>query len=168
MADSHAGHQQADEQAEAGRKRLPVHLDPSQGEKTQFKKGQSGNPAGRKKGQRLLSTEIQRMMDDPKFIERLSAGIKQRTGIDPALDPEFQGTPMKAIITVALIESMNPNIHPDTRNKARTWVGKFGYGTKIDVTSEGERVAVAPLIISTIKPRDLDDDSIPPVEAEAS
>lgn len=108
------------------------------------------------------------MMNDPKFIDRLSEGIKAKTGIDPAIDPEFQGTPMKAIITVALIESMNPNIHPDTRNKARTWVGKFGYGTKVDVTSDGERVAVAPLIISTIKPRDLDDDPTTPVEAEAS
>lgn len=105
------------------------------------------------------------MMDDPKFIERLSQGIKERTGIDPSLDPEFQGTPMKAIITVALIEAMNPNIHPETRNKARTWIGKFGYGTKVDITSDGERITETPKIISIINARP---DDAPPVEAEAS
>lgn len=120
MADPQAGHQQASQSAQAGEKRLPVHIDPSQGEKTRFKPGQSGNPAGRKKGKKLLATQIQEKMNDPDFIDRPSRGIKEKTGIDPALDPQFQDTPMKAIVTVALIESMNPNIHPESRNKART------------------------------------------------
>lgn len=140
--------------------------DPNMGKDTQFKPGQSGNPAGKPKGARSLSSTIREMMDDPNFIERLSQGIKERTGIDPSVDPEFQGTPMKAIITVALIESMNPNIHPDTRNKARTWVGKFGYGTKVDITSDGERITETPKIISIINARPGDDG--PQAEAEAS
>lgn len=165
MDDNQTGHKQDGKSQETGQKKLPIHLDPSQGEQFRFKKGQSGNPAGRPKGRKSLSTEIQKMMDDPKFIEKLSEGIKAKTGIDPAVDPQFQDTPMKAIITVALIESMNPNIHPDTRNKARTWVGKFGYGTKVDITSDGERIAETPKIISIINARP---DDAPATEAEAS
>lgn len=131
--------------------------DPDLGKDTRFKPGQSGNPAGLRKGTKHLSTMIQEMMNDPQFIERLSQGIKEKTGIDPELDPEFQGTPMKAIITVAMIESMNPNIHPVARDKARSWVGKFGYGTKVDITSDGERITETPKIISIINARPSDD-----------
>lgn len=166
MTDPQSGQQQADDQEETGRN-LPVNLDPLQGEKTQFKPGQSGNPAGRPKGSKSLSTQIQHMMNDPKFIERLSIGIKERTGIDPSLDPEFQGTPMmKAIITVALIEAMNPTNDAETRAKSRGWLSRFGYGTKVDITSDGERISETPKIISIINARP--DDNAPPLEAEAS
>jgi hypothetical protein len=130
--------------------------DPNMGADTQFRPGQSGNPKGRAKGP-TLSTQIQNMMNDEGFIDRLSEKLKEQAGIDASdPDPEFQSTPMKAIITAALIEAMNPNIHPDTRNKARTWVARFGYGTKIDITSAGERLSETPKIISIINARPSD------------
>lgn len=135
MTDAETGDNQAQKRLGSGAR---PGFDPNMGKDTQFKPGQSGNPAGRPKGRKSLSTEIQRMMDDPKFIERLSQGIKEKTGIDPAIDPEFQGTPMKAIITVALIESMNPKSNPEVRAKSRDWLSRFGYGTKVEVEHSGE------------------------------
>src|SRR5664280_3740012 len=75
--------------------------DPNMGADTQFKPGESGNPDGRPKGRQSLSTTIQEMLDDPKFIEKLNSTIQEKV---KQADPDFQGTPMKAIITTAIIE----------------------------------------------------------------
>lgn len=135
--------------------------DPNLGKDYQFKPGQSGNPAGGKKGQKLLSTQIREMMDDPKFIDRLSEKIKDKMELP---DEEFQGTPMKAIITVAMLEAMDPARQAGDRDKARDWLAKFGYGSKVDITSDGQRIAESPKVISVINPRQ--DDA--PAETEAS
>lgn len=127
--------------------------DPNLGKETQFKQGESGNPDGRPKGRKSLSTMIQDMLDDPKFIERLSEKVRSRVVDAEAPDPEFQGTPMKAIISTALIEAMNPNEQAKARAAAREWIAKYGYGTKVDVTSKGERISDQPKIISVIQPR---------------
>lgn len=140
-------------QQQARNKRLPVHLDPSQGEQTQFKPGQSGNPKGRPKGRKSLSTMIQDMLDDEKFIDRLSEKIKQRVIDAEEPDPEFQGTPMKAIITTALVEAIDPTNQPKARASAREWLAKYGFGTKVDVTSDGKRISEAPKVISVIHAR---------------
>lgn len=160
MADtSRTGNEQA-------RKRLGTGgFDPDIGAKTRFKPGQSGNPAGRPKGRRNLSTVIQEMLNDERFIDRLSDKLQDEV---KKADPEFQGTPMKAIITTAMIEAFDPNRPPGPRHQARDWLAKYGYGTKIDVTSDGERVEVAPLVISKIKPRGPDNDGAPEAQAEAS
>jgi hypothetical protein len=134
--------------------------DPNVGKDTQFKEGQSGNPAGRRKGKSLSKT-IQEMLDDPGFIDRLSEKIKDKTKLP---DPEFQSTPMKAMVATAIIESINSNEHPKTRADARRFLAQFGYGTKVDVTSKGERITDAPKIISIINARPTDAS----VEAETS
>ena len=157
------GGNQADGQRRTGR--FGDDKDPDVGRDTQFKPGQSGNPAGKPKGRRNLSTVIQEMLNDEKFIERLSDMIPDEV---KKADPEFQGTPMKAIITTAMIEAFDPTNPHKARHAARDWLAKYGYGTKIDVTSDGERIEVAPLVISKIKPRGLDDDGAAPAQAEAS
>lgn len=123
--------------------------DPDLGAETRFKPGQSGNPAGRPKGKSLSST-IQDMLDDEKFIERISQGVKDKV---LEADPDFQGTPMRAMITAALIEAININGNPQQRHAARDWLAKYGYGTKVDVTSKGERISEAPKVVSAIQPR---------------
>lgn len=158
-----SGGNQADDQRRTGR--FGDDKDPNLGRGTQFKPGQSGNPAGKPKGRRNLSTVIQEMLNDEKFIERLSDKLQDEV---KKADPEFQGTPMKAIITTAMIEAFNPNNPHKARHAARDWLAKYGYGTKIDVTSDGERLEVAPLVISNIKPRGLDDDGATEAQAETS
>lgn len=157
-----SGGQQAEEPRRTGR--FGDDKDPNLGRDTQFKPGQSGNPAGKPKGRRNLSTMIQEMLNDERFISRLSGMIPEEV---KRADPEFQGTPMKAIITTALIEAFDPTCKPAARQQARDWIAKYGYGTKIDVTSDGERLEMPPLVISKIKPRD-QSDAASTAEAEAS
>ncbi|QOH56238.1 DUF5681 domain-containing protein [Rhodococcus rhodochrous] len=136
--------------------------DPNMGKDTQFKPGQSGNPKGGPKGKKL-STVIQEMLNDESFIERLAEKLPD----NKKPDPDFQGTPMKAIVATAIIESFDPSGQYKARAAAREWIGKYGFGTKIDVTSDGERVEVAPLVISSIKSRGTGD-AAAETEEEAS
>ena len=152
--DEQAGDQQAQNVRPSGG------FDPNIGFATRFQPGQSGNPAGRAKGSKSLSQHIRAMLNDPKFVDKLSETVKGQLP-----DADFQDIPAKAIITTALIEAMDPSRPAADRQKARDWLARYGYGTKIDITSDDERIAVAPLVISAIKPREDDDDdgSAPPV-----
>jgi len=134
--------------------------DPNMGKDTRFKPGQSGNPKGRPKGKSLSAT-IQEMLDDDTFIDRLAEALPDDV---KKPDPDFQGTPMKAMITTAIIEAIDPNRKAGDRHMSRDWLAKYGYGTKVDVTSKGERISDAPKIISVINARP-DDAS---TETEAS
>lgn len=91
---------------------------------TQFQPGQSGNPAGKAKGTKHLSTWIQDLLTDEKFTVE-NAGFSGQT---------YRGAPIKAIIMVAINNSLQGD------NKWAEWLGKYGYGTKqeVDLTSNGE------------------------------
>lgn len=132
------------EQKRTGRKQgadtkktgLPIHLDPSPGKDHQFKPGQSGNPNGRPKGRKSLSTMIQQMLNDETFIEKLNGEIKEKV---KQADPEFQGTALKAMITTAMIEAIDPARKASERDAARNFLAKYGYGNKIELTGpDGE------------------------------
>lgn len=110
------------------------------GQNTRFKPGQSGNPKGRARGA-TLSKAIQDMLSDENFVDRLAAALPDDV---KKPDPEFQGTPMKAIIATAIIEAMNPSGQIQARTAAREWIGKYGYGTKVDVTSDGQAIGGNP------------------------
>lgn len=125
------GHDQDADQTGTGHKNLPIHLDPSQGEQYRFKPGQSGNPKGRPKGRRNLSTMIQDMLNDERFIEKLSQEVKDKV---QAADPEFQGTALKAMITTAMVEAIDPNRKATERDAARNFLAKYGYGSKVEVS----------------------------------
>ncbi len=53
--------------APSSQKRLKNGLSPEVGKATQFKKGQSGNPAGREPGRLNLSTHIPNWLNDENF-----------------------------------------------------------------------------------------------------
>lgn len=91
-----------------------------------WKPGQSGNPAGMKKGTKHISTWIQEMLNDEDFETML---LDSRKGM-----VEFKGAPLKAIIKTAVFRASQGD------DKAREWLAKYGYGTKLDVTSDGEKL----------------------------
>lgn len=90
---------------------------------TQFKPGNPGGP-GIPKGYKHISTWIQEMMNDDEFEARL-------------LDPkggfiDFKGPALQAIIMTARHKASNGD------EKAREWLAKYGWGTKLDLTTGGK------------------------------
>ena len=149
MAGNDSGRKQAPKRVGAGRQTgFDKGTDPNVGKKTQFKPGQSGNPAGKPKGLVNLSTQIQRMLNDEKFIEKLSKKIKDEAKLP---DPEYQGTPMKAIIATAMVEAMSANTHPSARNAARDYLAKYGYGTKVTVEPPEDAPSLFGVAALTVK-----------------
>lgn len=91
---------------------------------TPWKPGQSGNLAGKPKGAKHLSTHIQDLLNDEEFtLENFLFNGKQ-----------FKGAPIKAIVTVAIMQALQGD------QKWATWLAKYGYGDKLDITSKGERI----------------------------
>lgn len=93
---------------------------------TQFKPGQSGNPKGKAKGTKHLSTWIQELLNDEEFtLDNFLYNGKQ-----------FKGAPIKAIITVGIMQALQGE------HKWAEWLGKHGYGlkTETDITSGGEKI----------------------------
>lgn len=83
---------------------------------------------GKPKGTLSLSTHIKNMLNDPEFelyIEDRLEGYRKE-----------KGAPIKAIVKTAVIKAVAGD------EKAREWLAKYGYGAKLDVTSDGERVGI--------------------------
>ncbi len=131
-----------------GRKLLTSGADPNVGADYQFKPGQSGNPKGRPKGVHNVSWHIKKLLNDPGFIDILPGAENAHS--------KYQRTPMKAILATLMAKAIGGDL------KAADLLYKYGYGTKIDVTSDGERIVSNPIVISPIAPRQasapLDDD----------
>lgn len=104
--------------------------DPNVGASTQFQPGVSGNPAGKPKGAKHLSTWIQELLNDEEFTAQIQEGYKIT---------EYKGAPIKAIVKAQLIKAVNGD------QKAFDLLGKYGFGTKteVDVTSGGEQITGA-------------------------
>ncbi len=85
--------------------------------------GTSGNPAGKPKGAKHLSTWIQEALEDEKFTYKLSNG-KTKTG-----------APIKAIVQALVIKAI------DGDSKTFDLLGKYGYGSKHDITSNNQSLA---------------------------
>ena len=84
-------------------------------EKGKWKPGQSGNPAGKPKGTKHLSTYIQEALTDENFELKLKDGSI------------LKEMPIKAIIKTAVAKSVSG----DTR--AMEWLAKHGYGEKLNL-----------------------------------
>jgi hypothetical protein len=110
-----------------GKKLLANGLDPSIGKSTQFKPGESGNPAGRPKGAKHINTWIQELVEDEEFTATL---LDLKHGF-----VEYKGAPMKAIVKAAINEALAAR-EPRERQAAREWIAKYGWPTKNEVTGE--------------------------------
>ena len=89
---------------------------------TQFKPGESGNPAGKPKGTKHISTWIQEMLNDPDFELKLKDGTI------------LKGAPLAAIIKTAVAKAVSGDM------RAFDILGKYGFGTKLDVTTNGKEL----------------------------
>jgi hypothetical protein len=93
--------------------------------KTEWRKGQSGNPSGRPKGSKNLSTWIQELLNDEDFrLDNFMFNGKT-----------FSGAPIKAIITVGIMNALQGDY------KWADWLAKRGYGNDIsyDINSSQNR-----------------------------
>jgi hypothetical protein len=85
-----------------------------------WKPGQSGNPAGKPKGTKHLSTWIREMLEDDSFTAKLASGKTAK------------GAPVKAIIQSLAVKALEGDM------KAFDLLAKYGYGTKVDATSKDQ------------------------------
>lgn len=92
---------------------------------TQFKPGVSGNPKGKPKGTKHISTWIQEMLNDEEFETMI---LDSKKGMI-----EFKGAPLKAIIMVAMRKAITD---PKTGTQWAEWLAKHGYGTKVNIGME--------------------------------
>lgn len=83
-----------------------------------WKPGQSGNPSGKPKGTKHLSTWIQDMLADENF----SCTIRRGYEIE-----EYKGAPIKALIIAQIHLAVNGN------QKAFELLAKYGYGSKVEI-----------------------------------
>lgn len=126
-------------QAAKPKKLLKSGVSPDVGKATQFKKGQSGNPAGPKPGYKHMSTWIQELLNDPEFDGWVFTGRAYE---------QFKGAPMKAIVKAQMIKAMNGD------TKSADWLAKYGYGTKVEVsTPEGQAPLALVQIVESGKPK---------------
>lgn len=102
------------------------HISPDVGKATQFKPGVAVPGAGRPKGTRSLSSTIQDLMEDDDFEIKLKDG------------QILKGRPSKKIAEVMYGMAISGN------TKAADWLAKYGYGNKVDVTTNGESINAIP------------------------
>lgn len=85
---------------------------------TQWQSGVSGNPSGKPKGSKHLSTWIKEMMEDDSFECKLKDGTLLKCA------------PVKAIVKTMICKAVDGDI------RAFDAISKYGYGTRPEVMSE--------------------------------
>lgn len=104
------------------------------------KKGEVRNPNGKPKGTKHISTWIQEMLNDPDFELKLKDGTI------------LKGAPLAAIIKTAVAKAVSGDM------RAFDILGKYGFGTKLDLTTNGKEL---PTPIMKVDNGILRDDSNP-------
>jgi hypothetical protein len=82
--------------------------------------GQSGNPSGKPKGTKHLSTWIREMLEDENFSTRYLVGYRLQ---------DYKGAPMQAILQTLITKAIGGDI------RAFDLLAKYGYGTRVDLTT---------------------------------
>jgi hypothetical protein len=91
---------------------------------TRWQPGISGNPSGKPKGTKHISTWVQELLESEDFECQFVNGTL------------FRGAPIKAIIQTAIIRAIMGDM------RALDLLAKYGYGTKVDITSRSVPVPI--------------------------
>lgn len=102
---------------------------------TQWQPGVSGNPDGKPKGTKHLSTWIRELMEDESFGQR----VKGKCKVD--------GAPIQAIVSTLILKAIAGDM------KAFDLLGKYGWGTRLDVTSDNKTLP-SPILSGLVVIRD--------------
>lgn len=126
---------------------MPISPDP---EKAEIQKANllpnGGGKGGRPKGSRNWSTVTKELLDDPVLFEKLLGSMERKPAWLKDANPK---TLMDAITIAQSLKALSGS------HFSAEWVRKTGYGDKVDITSGGERIAMEPIVISSIKPRNI-------------
>ena len=95
-------------------------------EVTRWQAGQSGNPAGKPKGTKNLSSWIRDMLEDESFTQKLKNG------------KTVKGAPVQAVVKTLIEKAIQGDM------KAFDLLARYGYGTKVDVTTASTNVNLYP------------------------
>lgn len=91
------------------------------------KKGEIRNPKGKPKGTKHLSTIIRELAEN---VDWSKTTLKNKE----ELQAKYGKNGFQAMCYVALSKGMAGD------TKAMEWLAKYGYGHKLDITSDGERL----------------------------
>lgn len=92
-----------------------------------WRSGQSGNPNGRPKGRKSLATIV-------RELEREDFNWRTIPVKDSQKLQDMYGSPFKAIVARAIAQALNGD------KAAREWLRKAGYGDKLDITTDGDKI----------------------------
>lgn len=107
------------------------------------KKGEVRNPKGKPKGTKHLSTWIQDLSADENFTQWMT---------QPGTAAyEYKGAPIKAIVMSAIKLAIAGDA------SAREWLAKYGWGSKLEVTSEVNINYVEAIIEASGLRKDIED-----------
>lgn len=107
-------------------------------EATRWKPGQSGNPTGKPRGTKHLSTHIREMLEDESFEHKLRDGSI------------FKGAPVKAVIKSLIAKALDGDL------RAFELLARHGYGTNIEFDVKDLPTPILP-DISPVLVRFIDD-----------
>lgn len=105
---------------------------------------EAGKLGGRPKGSKSWSTVVQELLSDEELFDKLTENLKNK----PAwLDSTGTKTLMQAVTIAQVLKAMGGS------HFSAEWLRKTGFGDKIDITSNGEAITVAPIVISSLHAR---------------
>lgn len=116
---------------------------------TPWPKGKSGNPEGRPKGSKNLSTIVQEILSDEELFEKILSTTKNKPGW---LDHIPNKNAANAIVTAMTVRAMSGD------HRAAEWIRRTGWGEKLDLTTQGEKITTDTQAVATTLKKILEED----------